>query len=55
MLTFLLIMLFIAVFVFLAWRIVNSGLPAKAATPERYVCPVCNENHCECHRRNDAA
>lgn len=42
--------LFIAVFVFIAWRIF-AGAPAnRADTQDAYTCPLCNEQHCECHK-----
>jgi hypothetical protein len=46
-----LILLFIAVFGFLTWRIVRGvGTSSDTAAPERYVCPVCNERDCQCHK-----
>jgi hypothetical protein len=47
---FILIVLFIAVFVFVIWRIFSAKPPSQPAPRETYVCPVCNENHCECHK-----
>ena len=53
MIYFILILLFIAVFVFLTWRILTSVKPGTdSEAPEKFVCPVCNEHHCECHKKH---
>ena len=50
----LLIILFIAVFGWLAWRIVMRSVPTSPRPEATYVCPVCNEEHCSCHKKSDA-
>lgn len=50
----LLIILFLAVFAWLAWRIVMKQVPAETPPPETsYICPVCNDEHCSCHKKTD--
>ncbi len=52
MIYFILILLFIAVFVFLTRRILTSVKPvSNSETPEEFFCPVCNEHHCECYKK----
>lgn len=49
----LLILLFIAVFVFLTWRMFKAQPPPSQATRrEAYICPVCNRKDCECHKED---
>jgi hypothetical protein len=55
MLYLILIFLFICVFVFLGWRIWTAQVPPKPVKLETYVCPHCNEKHCECHKQNGGA
>jgi hypothetical protein len=50
----LLIVLFVAVFGFLAWRIVMGQPRVASSSDDLFICPICNEQHCECHRKNDA-
>jgi len=51
----LLTVVFIAVFGWLAWRIVMKQVPAETPPPEAsYVCPVCNDEHCSCQKKPDA-
>ena len=55
MLTYtLLVVLFLAVFGFLAWRIVIGQVRAVPSSDDLFICPICNEQHCECHKKNDA-
>ena len=49
MLYFILIVGFIAVFVFLFWRILSTHQPHHAVH-DHYECPACNEQECECHK-----
>ena len=58
MIYFLLISLFIAVFVFIAWRLLTFARPETAPEPESeppetYVCPVCDDQQCDCHKKED--
>jgi hypothetical protein len=46
--------LFVAVFGFLVWRIVMSQDRAAPSSDDLFICPICNEQHCECHKKNDA-
>jgi len=55
MLYLILILLFICVFIFLGWRIWSSQMPPKPVKLETYVCPHCNEKHCECHKQDRGA
>ncbi len=48
-----LIVLFLSVFGFLAWRIVMNQATSTPPSDDMFVCPVCNEKHCECHKKND--
>jgi hypothetical protein len=49
-----LIIIFIAVFAFLFWRIIMGNRPQQPEdAADTYVCPVCNENECECHKVED--
>ena len=49
-----LIILFIAVFAFLFWRILTDRNARQSQeTDATYVCPVCNESECECHQVKD--
>lgn len=50
MFNFILILLFVAVFVFLGWRILTTRQPAEPPM-DQFVCPHCNESHCDCHQR----
>jgi hypothetical protein len=45
-----LILLFIAVFAFLGWRIISVRQPVKPSTDNQFACPRCNEQHCDCQR-----
>jgi hypothetical protein len=55
MLYVILIIVFIAVFAFLFWRIlVGRNLQHSQESDATYVCPVCNENECECHKVDDS-
>lgn len=49
-----LVVFFIAVFAFLAWRIlkVPRHQPSEPSRRESYVCPVCNQRDCECHKED---
>ena len=49
---FLLVLIFIAVFGFLAWRIIAGKVPQRRPEPDVYVCPICNETHCECEKES---
>ena len=42
-------LLFVAVFVFIAWRVI-AGAPGNRSSRDAYVCPHCNEQHCDCHK-----
>jgi len=56
MLYVILIILFVAVFAFLFWRILIGRRPQQPQEPDAtYICPVCNENECECHKVDDPA
>jgi hypothetical protein len=46
--------LFVAVFGLLAWRIVMSQARVAPPSHDQFICPICNEQHCECHKKNDA-
>lgn len=49
-----LVVLFILVFAFITWRIFRSMPPARTpAEPDRFVCTVCNNRHCDCHKETD--
>lgn len=46
-----LIIFFIVVFVFLTWRILKvQPRPSETSRRESYICPVCNQTDCECHK-----
>jgi hypothetical protein len=49
----LLAVLFVAVLGFSAWRIIIGQTRAVPSSDDPYVCSVCNEQNCECHRKND--
>ena len=49
----LLFALFLMVFGWLAWRIVMRQVPATPPPEATYVCHVCNEAHCSCHKKSD--
>jgi hypothetical protein len=52
----LLIVVFVAVFGFIAWRVVAGyRLKGQAPTPPpvTYECPVCNETECDCYKKSD--
>lgn len=49
-----LVILFILVFVFLGWRIWTTQLPARPAKVDTYICPRCNDYHCDCHKESGA-
>lgn len=52
MVTFtLLCVLFVAVFGFLAWRIVMNPDRVAPSSDDLFICPVCNDQHCECHKK----
>lgn len=42
--------LFIAVFAFIAWRIIASAPANRTTRQDGYSCPICNEQHCDCHK-----
>jgi hypothetical protein len=46
-----LVLLYLAVFAFLIWRIITRAKPNVPPT-ERFVCPHCNETHCDCYKGN---
>ena len=48
-----LIILFVIVFGFLAWRIVARQIAARPRPDETYICPRCNEIHCDCRKEDD--
>jgi hypothetical protein len=50
----LLTIVFIAVFGWLTWRIVMRQVSAAPRPEAAYVCPVCNDDLCSCHK-TDAA
>lgn len=52
MLITILVLLFVLIFVVLAWRIVAQ---AKNNIPKQrsFVCPDCNEADCVCHEKRD--
>lgn len=53
MLYVVLVLLFIFVFVFLGWRIWAAQPSPKPMKADTYVCPRCNENHCDCHKEEE--
>ncbi|MBR9981272.1 MAG: hypothetical protein KFF50_09625 [Desulfatitalea sp.] len=53
MLYLILIVLFILVFGFLGWRIWRTQVVAPPAKVATYVCPRCNERHCDCHKEEE--
>ncbi len=50
----LLSVLFLAVFGWLTWRIVMRQAPVASRPEASYVCKVCNDDHCTCHKEDDA-
>ncbi len=50
----LLAVLFVAVFGWLTWRILMRQVPVTPPPEDAYICPVCNDEHCSCHKKNDA-
>ena len=49
-----LIVLFIAVFAFIFWRVIRGQAEKKAHPPiATYVCPQCNESDCECQKMKE--
>ena len=38
--------------IFLIWVVFGKRNPTKDQ-PVTYVCPVCDDHHCECHREED--
>jgi hypothetical protein len=50
----LLTIVFIAVFGWLTWRIVMRQVPVAPRPEAAYVCPVCNDDHCICHKTDGA-
>jgi hypothetical protein len=48
-----LVVLFLAVFGFLAWIIISRNASAASRSDETYICPDCNEYHCDCRRQDD--
>lgn len=53
MLWFLLGLGFIIGFGIIAWRIMLRRTAPATKVDAAYVCHLCNEHHCECHRKND--
>ncbi len=49
-----LILLFVIVFAFLAWRIVARQIAAHPGPDETYICPHCNEMHCDCRKKTSS-
>lgn len=49
----LLIILFLLVFGWLAWRIVLKQVASAQQPKATYVCPVCNEENCSCYKKAD--
>ncbi|MEJ2039049.1 MAG: hypothetical protein P8X55_08965 [Desulfosarcinaceae bacterium] len=43
---------FVAVFAFIAWRIVADAPVTKTPPDDAYICPHCNERHCDCRKNN---
>jgi hypothetical protein len=54
MLYVVLVLLFIFVFVFLGWRIWATQPSPKPVKADTYVCPRCNEKHCDCHKEEES-
>lgn len=52
MIYFILVLLFIAVFAYIGWRIIAGQQTTRSDTTP-YVCPHCDEINCECHKRDD--
>jgi hypothetical protein len=50
----LLTVLFIAVFGWLTWRIVMRQVPVAPQPEASYICTVCNDEQCRCHKKHDA-
>ncbi len=50
----LLVIVFISVFGFLAWRIIMNASSAGPKADEAYVCPVCNDQNCVCDKKKNA-
>lgn len=52
-----LILLFVAVFGFLGWRIVKKQLVEATiktvSPPDRFTCSICDEHDCVCHKEPD--
>jgi hypothetical protein len=55
MITYLLLtVLFLAVFGGLMWRMAMRQAPVASRPEASYICPACNDQHCSCHKKNDA-
>lgn len=47
-----LVLLFVVVFVVLAWRIVVTQLKPVAPEVSSFVCPECDDVDCICHKKH---
>ena len=47
-----LVLLFIAVFIILGWRILTVKR-TKDSKPSMHICPHCNERDCDCYKVDD--
>lgn len=47
-----LVVLFLTVFGFLTWRIILTQTSSTPPPDDSYICPDCNERHCECHKKD---
>ncbi len=54
LLLFFLIVLFLIVFCFIAWRIMVRQASEAVMPDDTYICPRCNEHHCDCRKKDDA-
>lgn len=50
----LLTILFLAVFGWLTWRILMRQVSVAPQPEASYICPVCSDDHCRCHKKPDA-
>ena len=50
----LLVVLFFTLFGFIAWRILMYQAAERRSSKEVYVCPVCDDYHCRCHKSRNA-
>ena len=47
----LLVIVFVLVFGFIAWRVIMNASSAGARSEDVYTCPVCNDQNCVCDKK----